>query len=246
MMVTRVPKTGYANFTIRKEAAEKLEEVSRRNGVSLVSMISTIAEKVDPNIELDTLIKAVEFAPAVKFSITLKSEVLKVRCAQLYYYVEALSSIVSSLLKPSPFIDLKLILIYKVWDKKIDHHTVLALADLINPSIDVVRLIQNLEVGKNSLKRILDSTWPNWRNEVEQALLISELSIPNEYLTASVKKEVLREELKPYINEVIKEWKEASEILLSLSTSYPELKELLWQGLKDFSKLFLIPNLQPE
>ena len=241
-----VPKKGYANFTIRKEAAEKLEEFSRRNGVSLVYMISAFAEKIDPNIELDTLLKAIEFASTIKFSATLKGEVLKVRCAQLYYYVEALSSIVSSLLKPSPFIDLKLTLIYKVWEKKVDRYTVLASAHLIDPSIDIIRLIENLEVEKNSLKRILDATWPNWMSEVERPTLMREISIPEEYLTISVKKEVLREELKPYFNEVIKEWREASEILLSLSTSYPELKELLWRGLEDFSKLFLITNLQPE
>ena len=238
-----MPKPGYANFTVKVEAAKRLEEFSRRSGVSLVSLINSIAEKLDPNLDLATVLRALELAPSLKFSRLLESEVLKVRCAQLYYHVEAMSSIVTSLLKPSPFINLRLILIHKIWKREVDSHTVLASAGLIDPSIDIIRLIQNLENAKNSLRKILDNIWPNWRDEVEQPLLISDIQVPAEYLTdKSLKKEVLRQELKPLINEVFKVWEEASELVYFLSTSHPELKELLGKALEDFSKLFLLSS----
>jgi len=238
-----MPKPGYANFTVKEEAAKRLEEFSNKNGVSLVSLINSIAEKVNPNLDLATVLRALELAPSLKFRQLLESEALKVRCAQLYYHIEAMSSIAASLLKPSPFINLGLILIHKVWKREVDSYTVLASAGLIDPSIDVIRLIQNLENGKISLKRVLDNTWPNWRNEVEQPLLISDIQVPAEHLTdSSLKKEVLRQELKPLINEVFKAWEEASELVYFLSTSYPELKELVGEELKDFSKLFLLSD----
>jgi hypothetical protein len=235
-----MPKPGYANFTIKEEAAKKFEELSRKSGMSLVALVNLMAEKVDPDIDSDTLLKALELAPSLKFSQALRSEALKIHSAQLYYYIEAMCSVAVSLLKPSPFTDFKLILIHKAWSKKTDPLTVLASAGLIDPSVGVISLIQNLENGKNALKKVLDSTWHNWRDEVKPPMLMSEFPIPNEYLAehANIKTEVLREELKPFIDEVFKLWKEASELAYFLSTNYPELKELLWEGLEDFSKFF--------
>ena len=63
-----MPNPGYANFTIKSPTARKLKELSQKNGVSLPTLINKISEKLDPDVKLDALLKALEFAPSLNFS----------------------------------------------------------------------------------------------------------------------------------------------------------------------------------
>jgi hypothetical protein len=172
-----------------------------------------------------------------KFGQLIVSEALKMHFAQLYYHIEAMCSIAKSLLEPSRVVDLKIMSIYKFWEKKSDSFTVLASADLINRSvgfIELIGLIQTLENEKNSLKRILDEMWPNWENEVKPPLLINDLSGASRYSDPLIKKEILRATLEPLINKVLKVWRDANELVVKA----PILKALVGPGLDGVAKLF--------
>ena len=63
-----MPNPGYANFTIKSQAARKLKELSQRNGISLPALVNMMGERLDPDAKLDALLRALEFAPSLNFS----------------------------------------------------------------------------------------------------------------------------------------------------------------------------------
>ncbi|NHV60219.1 MAG: hypothetical protein HA492_02240 [Candidatus Verstraetearchaeota archaeon] len=63
-----MPNPGYANFTIKSQAARKLKKLSQRNGVSLPALMNMMSERLDPDVKLDALLRALEFAPSLNFS----------------------------------------------------------------------------------------------------------------------------------------------------------------------------------
>lgn len=177
--------------------------------------------------------------PNSEFGQLAESEAFKIQCAQLYYRIEAISSIADSLLKPSPIICWGPIVIFKLWGKRTSSFTIFASADLINSSFGIVELFQltrNLKNEKNSLKRILDNTWPNWKKEIKRPLVINDLSFASEYSDPIIKKEILRAQLEPSIVRVHKVCREAIEVVGSIRNR--ELAAIVVPGLLDFSKLF--------
>jgi len=243
-----MPRSQYTNLSLKKEAARKLEQYTSKYGVSSASFIHMIIEKLDVNVPINDVLQLLENIQSIRFHSIIKSEVLKVKCAKLYFYVNAMSTIVTSLLKPSSTINLgSILIIHKLWEKKSDVLTLLRRANLVDRSItlnDIASLIQELETVKSSLKKILDNCWPNWRNEVAEPPIIKEINPPNELLEhyTNINPDVLRNELQPYINDIPKLWKETNELIHSIANHYPEILELTSKCMKNFSKLFTPPN----
>ena len=107
---------------------------------------------------------------------------------------------------------------------------------------DIANLIQELETVKNSLTKILDNCWPNWRNEVAEPPIIKEINPPSELLEhyIDIDPDALRNELQLYISDIPKLWKETNELIHSIADHYPEILELTTKSMENFSKLFLL------
>ncbi|MEM3550320.1 MAG: hypothetical protein QXV01_04435 [Candidatus Bathyarchaeia archaeon] len=245
-----MPRLEYTNLSIKKDLAKKLELYAGKQNMSSASLVSLIVERLDLNVPLDNILLMLDNIQSIRLDTLLKSEVLKVKCAQLYFYVNAMSSIVASLLKPSSIINIwPVLIVQKFWEKKNDNFTVLSHANLIDKTFsttEIVGLIRNMETLKNSLTKILDSLWPRWRDEVSEPLLLKEIVLPDEYyeLGRIINHDTLKEELKPYFNDVAKIWKEANELIYFVGNRYPELLELTDKCMKEFSKLFLLPPIK--
>jgi hypothetical protein len=242
-----MPNPGYANFTIKSQAARKLKELSQRNGVSLPALINMMGERLDPNVKLDALLRALEFAPSLNFSQFLEREALKLRCASLYCRFKALTSIAISLLQPSAAVDLRVMTDVRALEKKKDQLSAFQAASLIDPSIslaDVVALIRKLERGAKALEMLLDEKWRGWRSDFKEPLLPNEIRISNALLPGGAPPENLREELRPCVEAVSGLWMETKNLLQSISnapeiSSTPNIIETLMGGLEEFSGLFL-------
>ena len=236
-----MPNPGYANFTIKSPTARKLKELSQKNGVSLPTLINKISEKLDPDVKLDALLKALEFAPSLNFSQFLEREALKLRCTNLYYHFEALTSIAISLLQPSAAVDLRVITNVRALEKKKDQLSVFQTASLIDPSLslaDVVTLIQKLEGGMKTLEMLLNEKWRGWRSDFKEPLLPNEIRISDDLLLGGAPPETLREKLEPCVETVFDLWMETKNLLSSISNT-PDIAETLMDGLEEFSRLFL-------
>ncbi|MEM2045538.1 MAG: hypothetical protein QXO20_05100, partial [Candidatus Bathyarchaeia archaeon] len=57
-----MPAEGYKNFTIRRDAAEKLETYASLNGLKVVQLVNKLAEKLETDVPFMYLLKAVENA----------------------------------------------------------------------------------------------------------------------------------------------------------------------------------------
>jgi len=232
-----MPKPGYRNLTIKEGTVKVLEKWAQTHNMSVASLVEEIVDRL---------------APAIIFTKQLNSEVLKVFCAKLYYHLDALSSIVSSLLGPSPVIDLKLIRIYKVWDRKPTPLDVLSEAGIIDSSntFDIIQLIQDFENAKKALRRAMDKTWPGWMSDVEYVGLIREIVLPEEYLEKyPLNVGAARGYVKPIIDKISKVWDETLELVTYISTQYSELKkikDLTIEPLKRFATLFKLSERKSE
>jgi len=242
-----MPNPGYANFTIKSQAARKLKELSKRNGVSLPALMNMMSERLDPNVKLDALLRALEFAPSLNFSQFLEREGLMLCCASLYYHLKALTSIAISLLQPSAAVDLRVMTDVRALEKKKDQLSVFQAASLIDPSIslaDVVALIRKLERGTKALEMLLDEKWRGWRSDFKEPLLPNEIRIFGDLLPGGAPPENLREELRPCVETLFGLWMETKNLLQSISnapeiSSTPDTAETLMDGLEEFSGLFL-------
>ncbi len=245
-----MPRIEYTNLSIKKNLAKKLEAYATTQGLSSASLVSLIVERLDLNVPLDSLLSLLENIQSIRFETLLKNEVLKTKCARLYFYVNAMSSIVVSLLKPSSVINLSpILIIHKFWEEKDDTFTVLSRANLINKSYsftEIVSLIGKLETLKNSLAKILDSLWPRWRDEVAEPPLLKEIRLPDEFYKFGriIKPEVLKSEVKPYFDDIAKMWDEVNEIVTFIESNYPEISDLTKECIESFSKLFLLQTIK--
>jgi len=233
-------------LSLKKEAARKLDQYASKYCISSASFVHMIIEKLDVNVPVHDVLQLLENIQSIRLNSIIKSEVLKMKCAKLYFHINAMSSIVTSLLKPSSTINLgSILIIHKLWEKKIDVFTLLRRANLVDRSTtlnDIAILIQELETVKNSLTKILDNCWPNWRKEVAEPPTIKEVNPPSELLEhdIDIDPDVLRNELQPYISDIPKLWKETNELIHSIADHYPEILELTRKCMENFSKLFII------
>ena len=242
-----MPNPGYANFTIKSQAARKLKELSQRNGVSLPALMNMMSERLDPDVKLDALLRALEFAPSLNFSQFLEREGLMLCCASLYYHLKALTSIAVSLLQPSAALDLRVMTDVGALEKKKDQLSAFQAASFIDPSIslaDVVALIRKLERGTKALEMLLDEKWRGWRSDFREPLLPNEIRISGDLLPGGAPPENLREELRACVEAVFGLWMETKNLLQSISnapeiSSTPNIIETLMGGLEEFSGLFL-------
>lgn len=241
-----MPRSQYTNLSLKKEIARKLEQYASKYGISSASFVHMFVEKLDVNVPINDVLQLLENIQSIRLNSIIKSEVLKVKCAKLYFHINAMSSIVVSLLKPSSTINLgSILIIHKIWEKKSDVFTLLRRANLVDRSVtlnDIANLIQELETVKNSLTKILDNCWPNWRKEVAEPPIIKEINPPSELLEhyIDIDPDALRNELQLYISAIPKLWKETNELIHSIADHYPEILELTTKSMENFSKLFLL------
>ena len=90
-----------------------------------------------------------------------RATILKHQIASLYHHFDAMHSLLCSLFPPS-FIDLRILRVMKIWRDEVLPYTALCDAGIIDPSIDVFKLLSDLENVREALKRILDKNWSEW------------------------------------------------------------------------------------
>ena len=240
--MVNVPKPGYVSLNVRQEDAKRLEEFAKKNNLTMVSFAHILAQNL-PDMDIHTLTFLLRNIQKVKFHFTLQEEVLKRQLTFLYYQFDAMHSLLSSLF-PQPFIDLKLLRIMKIWKDEVLPYIALCDAGVIDSTIDVFKLLGELENVKEALKRILDKNWSDWE-KIRPPPLLKELTVPKPLLKIDIvirpeALETLRNETRPYIEHIADMCYEAENLLQSISTEYPDILKLCEAPLKNFKKLFKI------
>ncbi|MEM3704275.1 MAG: hypothetical protein QXX79_07670 [Candidatus Bathyarchaeia archaeon] len=235
-----MPKAGYVSLNVKEEDARRLEMYAQKNKLTMVAFAHLLAENLS-DIDAQTLAKILRNAPTIKLKLTIKEEILKTHMTNLYHYIDAMHSIIVSLF-PSPYVDLKIFRVLKPWEETILPYTALRTAGVVDPSVDALELEQKLASTLHSLRRILDKSWSDW-GETKPPPLIKEIPLPKPLLKPDliIKKEALetlKNEIKPFIEEIANICNKAEETLYTISADHPEILELCAQPIKIFKKFF--------
>jgi hypothetical protein len=86
-----MPVRGYRNFTVKTEAADKLQEYASANGLKLVHLVSVIAEKIETDVPLMYLLKSIENSKLLILKETVKAEYLRDLLVRLYLHIRNVS-----------------------------------------------------------------------------------------------------------------------------------------------------------
>ena len=239
-----MPKPGYVSLNVKEEDARRIGEFAKKSNLTIVSFFRILAQNL-PDVDIQTLVKSLKNIPRVKLNFTIGEEVLKHHLAYLYYYFEAMHSLLSSLF-PSPFVDLKIFRVLKFWEDQEVPYMALQVAGVLDSFSwsETFQLLRELENAKEALKRILDKNWSDWM-EIKPPLLPHNIQLPQSLLKSDmiVKPEVretLKNEVKPYLETITQICHEAEGILYSISADYPQILELCSPSLKRFKKLFKV------
>ena len=239
-----MPKPGYVSLNVKEEDARRIGEFAKKNDLTIVSFFRILAENL-PDVDIQTLVKFLKNIPKVKLNFTMEDEVLRHHLAYLYYYFEAMHSLLSSLF-PSPFVDLKIFRVLKFWEDQEVPYTALQVAGVLDSFSwnETFQLLRELENAEEALKRILDKNWSDWM-EIKPPLLPHSIQLPQSLLKSDMivkleVRETLRNEVKPYIEAIAQICREAESMLYSISADYPQILELCSPPLKKFKKLFKV------
>jgi len=239
-----MPKPGYVSLNVKEEDARRIGEFAKKNDLTIVSFFRILAENL-PDVDIQTLVKFLKNIPKVKLNFTMEDEVLRHHLAYLYYYFEAMHSLLSSLF-PSPFVDLKIFRVLKFWEDQEVPYTALQVAGVLDSFSwnETFQLLRELENAEEALKRILDKNWSDWM-EIKPPLLPHSIQLPQSLLKPDMivkleVRETLRNEVKPYIEAIAQICREAESMLYSISADYPQILELCSPPLKKFKKLFKV------
>jgi hypothetical protein len=237
-----MPKPGYVSLNVKEEDAERLEEFAKKNNLTIVAFAHILAENL-PNVDGQTLAYLLKNASKLKLQFSIDEEVLKHCLASLYYYFQAMHSLVSSLFPPA-FIDLKIFRVLKVWEDEVLPYTALHIAGLLDVSVDTFQLLRELENVEKALEKILDKNWHDWK-EINPPLLLKEIPLPKSLLKPNMIAkpeaiETLKNEVKPYLQTIAQICQKAEDTLYSISADYPGILELCNPPLQNFKKLFKV------
>lgn len=72
-----MPAENFTNITIKKEARELIEKYSEKNGLKSPALILEIAKRLDPNVDFQSLMIAIELSPEISLKHKIRLNVLK-------------------------------------------------------------------------------------------------------------------------------------------------------------------------
>ncbi len=242
-----MPKPGYVALNVRQEDARRLQAFANKNNLTVVRFVNMLATNL-PEVDIQTLIHYLQNISKVKLHFTLHEEALKHHLASLYYYFQAMYDILSSLF-PQPYIDLKILRIMKLWEDWVLPYTALCDAGIIDTSIDTFKLLRELDNAKEALKRTLSKYWSDWE-KVKPPPLLTQFPVPRELLRPDIivkpeARETLKNETKPYLEEIASICYETENILCKISAEFPDILELCETPLKNFKRLFKLNKNLP-
>jgi|GEM_PF-1988827 hypothetical protein len=86
-----MPAKGYRNFTIRSEAAEKLETYASINGLKVVQLINKIAQELEIDVPFMYLLRAIKDARLLMLKESVQAEYLRDLLVRLYLKLQSAS-----------------------------------------------------------------------------------------------------------------------------------------------------------
>jgi len=219
-----MPAEGYKNFTIRRDAAEKLETYASLNGLKVVQLVNKLAEKLETDVPFMYLLKAVENARLFMLKEAVEAEVMRDLLVRLYLNLRSASVGLQSLLNPN-----------------------VQLFSLSRIKSLVASIVNMIDYQVSRLEKILDEAYPKgWATPlppipVTYGFLLLQQTSPFENMEKIVKEQLISflkniqdqidnsleilEELKPYLPQL---WESVSKALTQVILKLDEirLKEL--------------------
>ena len=86
-----MPAKGYRNFTIRSEAAEKLETYASVNGLKVVQLINKIAQELEIDVPFMYLLRAIKDARLLMLKESVQAEYMRDLLVRLYLKLQSAS-----------------------------------------------------------------------------------------------------------------------------------------------------------
>ncbi|MEM3592005.1 MAG: hypothetical protein QW702_07930 [Candidatus Bathyarchaeia archaeon] len=203
-----MPAPGYKNFTIRREAAERLETYASLNGLKLVQLIDRLAEEIEIDVPFMYLLKAVKNSRLFMLKEAVETEYLRDLLVRLYLNLNAVSLELRSIVHPDAY-----------------------LASYSYIKTAIIPIIDIVDYQVSRLKKILDESYPKgWATPLPPLPTaygwLQPYRQPSEQLESTIKERILEffefiekqiddsliilEKLKPYLPQL---WESMEETL---------------------------------
>lgn len=208
-----MPVPGFRNFTIRKATAEKLERYAAANGLKLVQLVDKLAEKIEPDVPLMYLMRAVESSRTFMLKEAVDAEYLRDLLVRLYFNLRGFSIELQTLMRPGlnlgPFSFLK---------------------------SSVAPIVEEVTYQAARLEKVLNETYPRgWATPlpplpVTYAFLGPQRNSGQEYSSYEI--QMIKERLLDFLKNVESNISEAMKILEKLKSTFPQLWESVGEALR--------------
>jgi len=93
-----MPAKGFASLSLKKDALDKLSRYADKNGVKTPQFLYEIAERLEEDVDLYTLLKAIEGARLFKLQEVVKAEYLRDTLVKVYLWLQNLEIEIQSVL----------------------------------------------------------------------------------------------------------------------------------------------------
>jgi len=233
-----MPAKGFSSLSLKKDALDKLSRYADKNGVKTPQLLYEIAERLEEDIDLYTLLKAIEGARLFKLQEVVKSEYLRDALVKVYLWLQHLEIEIRSVLTSTT----------EIFRSASANFPALDLQNLQEPI-----LLLNYELRK--LEKILDEAYPGgWLyprppipspafflfikppdpsspfiKAIKERFATTEdieKSIINDYIKA------LKNAVKDHLNHILEDVSQIRELLVKIDRYLPEIYESINGSLK--------------
>jgi len=139
----KMPAKGFASLSLKKDALDKLSRYADKNGVKTPQLLYEIAERLEEDIDLFTILKAIESARLFKLQEVVKAEYLRDVLVKVYLWLQHLEIEIKSVLASTT----------EIFRSALANFSTLDLQSLQEP-------ISLLNYEQRKLEKILDEAYP--------------------------------------------------------------------------------------
>jgi len=203
----RMPSKGYRNFTIRSEAAEKLETYASLNGLKVVQFVNKIAEVLQTDIPFMYLLRAIKNARLFMLEDAVEAEYLRDLLVRLLLNLESASMSLQSIISSN--------------DPYLSH-----IKGSIAPIINAI----NYQVAR--LEKILNESYPDgWVMPMPSLPATHGFLLPPPILLPEVREKLINMQLDNLLRSISNQLDDSMQILDKIKQHLPKLCESIHEAL---------------
>jgi len=213
-LVGVMPVQGYKNFTIKREAAQKLEKYASANGLKLVQLVDKLAEKVEIDIPLMYLLKSIENSRFFILKEVVEAEYLRDLLVKLFLNMRNIYIELQTLLHPN-----------------------VDLGSLSPMKSHITSIVNAIKYQTERLEKILDEAYPRgWAAPLPPPPASYAFLQPHYFAQKRTRQEwIIKEQLYSFLKTIQSQVLDTIKILDKIKPHLPEISESIGEALSQIN-----------